>query len=295
MPHELASIIVGTLTTGFIYGLIGLGFVSIYRSTGVMSFAQGSFMLIGALLYYSATTKSWHLDPVSGIVVLTVAMFLVGCVVYRTVLGRILGLDPLVISIATLGLSIVLQMICFMIWGPSIVQYRPMLSFTGHDIGLNLRFSEAQWFTIGVGVVVTALLMYITGYTRLGLSMRAIAQSPHLSAYSGINVRGLSTVAWGIGASTAGIAGAVYGLIVTQVDPGSLPSVGLLAFPAMLLGGLDSIGGAIVGGFLLAIIQNVTQVTIGSIWQDVTSYGALLIILFVRPQGLFGSPVVARL
>jgi branched-chain amino acid transport system permease protein len=294
MPQELANIIVGTITLGFVYGLIGLGFVSIYRSTGVMSFAQGSFMLIGAMLYYTITTQPGHQDAVTGLVLMAVAMFLVGCAVYRAVLGRILGLDPLTVSIATLGLSIVLQMIAFMIWGPSIVQYRSMLSFTGHDIGLNLRFNQVQLFTIVVGIVITAGLAYITGRTRLGLSMRAIAESPSLAAYTGINVRRLSTVAWGIGAATAAVAGVVYGL-ATQVDPGSLPSVGLLAFPAMLLGGLDSIAGAVVGGFLLAAIQNVTQVTVGSIWQDVTSYGVLLIVLFVRPQGLFGSPVVARL
>ncbi|MBE7194935.1 MAG: branched-chain amino acid ABC transporter permease [Gordonia polyisoprenivorans] len=294
MPTELANIIVGTITLGFVYGLIGLGFVSIYRSTGVMSFAQGSFMLIGAMVFYTFTTNPWHQSFIPGLIIMAALMFLAGCIVYRVVLGRILGLDPLTVSVATLGLSIVLQMIAFMVWGPSIVQYRSMLSFTGHDIGLNLRFNQVQLFTIVVGVVVTVGLMYLTGRTRVGLSMRAVAHSPALSAYTGINVRRLSTVAWGIGAATAGISGTVYGL-ATQVDPGSLPAIGLLAFPAMLLGGLDSIGGAVVGGFLLAAIQNVTQVTIGSVWQDVTSYGVLLIVLYLRPQGLFGSPVVTRL
>jgi len=294
VPNELANILVGTITFGFVYGLVGLGFAAVFRSTGVMSFAQGSFMLVGAMIFYTVTTKTLQMGPLPGFTISVIAMFLVGALVYRVVLGRIIGLDPLTVSIATLALSIVLQMLVFLIWSPNVVQYRPMLSFAGHEVFANIRINQVQLFTIVVGIVITTVLMFATGRTRMGLRMRAIAESPQLAAYSGINVRRLSTVAWGIGGATAGAAGMVYGL-ATQIQPGTLPSIGLLAFPAILLGGLDSIGGAVIGGFALAAVQNITQVTIGSSWQDVISYGLLLIVMFVRPQGLFGTPLAARL
>ncbi|MGN6722886.1 MAG: branched-chain amino acid ABC transporter permease [Marmoricola sp.] len=294
MPSELANILVGTFTLGFVYGLVGLGFVAVFRSTGVMSFAQGSFMLIGALVFYSVTTDTWHLGPITGMLLTLAVLAVCGAATYQLVLGRILGVEPVTVSVATLGLSIVLQMVAFMIWTPNIVQFRSMLSFNGHELFANIRLSQEQTYTIVVGTVITAALVLVLGRTRVGLRMKAVAESPELAAYQGLNVRRLSMAAWGIGAATAGAAGVIFGM-ATQVEPGTLPAVGLLAFPAILLGGLDSIGGAVIGGFLVAAIQNITQVWIGSAWQDVICYSVLLIVMFIRPQGLFGTPMVARL
>lgn len=294
MPHELANILVGTFTLGFVYGLVGLGFVAVFRSTGVMSFAQGSFMLIGALVFYSVTTKTWHLGPVTGLLVTLVVLALIGAGTYQLVLGRILGVEPVIVSVATLGLAIVLQMVAFMIWSPDIVQYRSMLSFDGHELFANLRLNQVQIYTIAVGTAITVGLILVLGRSRAGLRMKAVAESPELAAYQGLDVRRLSMAAWGIGAAAAGAAGVIFGL-GTQVEPGALPAIGLLAFPAILLGGLDSIGGAVIGGFLVAAIQSTTQVWIGSAWQDVVCYSVLLVVMFVRPQGLFGTPTVARL
>ncbi|MCW2526274.1 MAG: hypothetical protein JWM76_1134, partial [Pseudonocardiales bacterium] len=130
--------------------------------------------------------------------------------------------------------------------------------------------------------------------TPVGLRMRAVANNTRLAAYSGVNVVRTSTLAWAIGSLTAGLAGIVY-LLGAQPDPGSVYSLGLAAFPAILLGGLDSVSGSLIGGLLIGLLQSSIGVYIGGEWQDVVSYGVLLAVLLLRPQGIFGGAEVARL
>jgi branched-chain amino acid transport system permease protein len=124
--------------------------------------------------------------------------------------------------------------------------------------------------------------------------MRAVASNTRLAAFNGVNVVRTSTLAWALGAVTAGLAGVVF-LLGTQPDPGSVFSLGLAAFPAILLGGLDSIVGALVGGLLIGLGQAAIGVYLGGNWQDVVAYVVLLVVLLVRPQGIFGDARVARL
>jgi branched-chain amino acid transport system permease protein len=292
VEQEAAQIIVGAVTLGCIYGLVGVGFVILFRSTGVVSFAQGSFMLLGALFFYSLTANlGWSLIP--ALLCATVAMGVVGVGSYTIVFGHVFDSKPFTISVATIALGTLIGAITALIWGNTILNLPSLLSFNAIHLPLDIVVTQVDLFTIGLAVVIIGLLMIALKRTRVGLQMRAVADAPGLATYLGINVAKVSALAWGLAASTAGAAGIAYS-IGTSLDPSSIPSLGLLAFPAILLGGLDSIGGALVGGVILALLQSTTTIVVGGEWSDVVGYGLLLVVLVVRPSGMFGSKEVIR-
>jgi branched-chain amino acid transport system permease protein len=131
-------------------------------------------------------------------------------------------------------------------------------------------------------------------YTRVGIQMRATADGQQLAAYSGIHVTRISALAWGVGAALAGAGGIVYAL-TNNLDPSSIPTVGLSVFPAIILGGLDSYLGAFVGALLLGALDSVIGVTLGGQWQDPVAYIVLVVVLLIRPRGLFGSREIVRI
>ena len=292
MGQEAAQIIVGAVTLGCIYGLVGVGFVILYRSTGVVSFAQGSFMLVGALVFYSLTASlGWSLIP--GLLCATVIMGVIGAGSYLVVFGHVFDSKPFTISVATIALGTLIAAITALIWGSTILNLPNLISFNAIHLPLDLTVTPVNLFTIALAVVVIGSLMVVLKRTRIGLQMRAVADVPALATYLGINVAKVSALAWGLAAATAGTAGIAYS-IGTSLDPASIVALGLLAFPGILLGGLDSIGGALVGGVILALVQSATTVLVGGEWSDVVGYGLLLAVLVVRPSGMFGRKEVIR-
>jgi branched-chain amino acid transport system permease protein len=127
----------------------------------------------------------------------------------------------------------------------------------------------------------------------VGLRMRAVACDPSLAAYGGVRVRRISALAWGISAAVAGAAGVGYTL-GKVIDPSALPSLGIVVFPAIIIGGLDSLAGVAAGSVILALVQTLASVYVGTNWEDVVAYGLLLVLLWVRPNGLFGSRQLVR-
>ena len=292
MGQEAAQIIVGAVTLGCIYGLVGVGFVILYRSTGVVSFAQGSFMLVGALVFYSLTASlGWSVIP--GLLGATVIMGVVGAGSYLVVFGHVYDSKPFTISVATIALGTLIAAITALIWGSTILTLPNLISFNAIHLPLDITVTPVNLFTIGLAVVVIGSLMAVLKRTRVGLQMRAVADVPALATYLGINVARVSALAWGLAAATAGTAGIAYS-IGTSLDPPSILALGLLAFPGILLGGLDSIGGALIGGVILALLQSTTTVLVGGVWSDVVGYGLLLAVLVVRPSGMFGRKEVIR-
>lgn len=286
------GIIINALTLGCTYALIGLGFVVIFRATQVISFAQGVFMMIGALVFASLARSHWP-TPIA-LIASMAFLALLAALTYRLVFGRLVGLEPFVVSIATVGLGTMFQAIGLMIWGAGTIE-KPRLFGTGiHHLYGSTGISSVGIFTVVVTAAVFVIVAAGLWFTPLGLRMRAVADNAALAAYNGLNVTRLSSGAWAIGGATAALAGIVY-LIGAQPDPGSVYSLGLLAFPAILLGGFDSIAGCVVGGLLIALIQTLAVKYIGGEYQDVVGYVVLLVLLSCRPQGIFGRVNARRL
>jgi branched-chain amino acid transport system permease protein len=292
MSANLANVLVDGITNGCIYALIGVGFVIIFRATGVVSFAQGAFMMVGALLF--ATCVRAGTGMAAGLAVVGVTMLIAGGLVYWLVFSRLVGGEAFVVSVATVGLGTLLETIALLIWGPGIIGLPLLFSYKTHHIVSTLRVNNEEIFTLVFTLAVFALVIYALQRTPVGLRMRAVANNTRLAALAGVNVVGMSVLAWAVAALTGGFAGVVY-LLGTQPDPGTIYSLGLAAFPAILLGGLDSVPGALVGGLLIGLLEATLATYVGGDWQNVVSYLVLLGVMLIRPQGLFGSTEIARL
>ncbi len=281
------------LDLGSLYALVGIGFVILYRSTRVINFAQGAFMLLGGDVFYTLLVD-WHLAWYLALPISMVVLGIIGALTYLVFFRRLVGADLFVLVIATLGLNIVIVTIATIIWGPDIRSLPEVLSLKPlFSIG-NLSVAPLDVFSIGLAAIVIVLLERLLQRTRLGIEMRAVADGPLLAGQIRISVHAISAIAWGIAALCAGAAGAMYSLRVA-LDPAGIPALGLLAFPALFLGGVDSIRGALVGGFVLALVQNATTFYVGGLWSDVVPYAVLLVVLLVRPRGIFGSREIVRL
>jgi branched-chain amino acid transport system permease protein len=293
MSPKLANAIVGILDLGSLYALVGVGFVILYRSTKVFNFAQGAFMLIGGEMFYTLLVR-WHIAWYWSIPISMLVVAAIGAAVYLICFRRLVGSEMFVLVIATLGLNVVLTTLSTLVWGPDTKTVPEVLSFDPlFSIG-NLKIAPIDVLTVALAAVVILLLERLLQSTRLGVQMRAVADGPLLAGQVRISVHTISAIAWAIAGLSAGAAGAVYSMRVA-VDPAALPALGLLVFPALFLGGLDSIKGALVGGFILAGVQNITIFVVGGLWSDVIPYVLLLLVLLVRPSGLFGSRAVVRL
>lgn len=290
----LGSLIANTLVLGSLYGLVGVGFVILFRSTGVVNFAQGALMVLAAYLVYTCA-QSFSLPLWLCFVVSTAAIGILGALLYLGMFRRMAGADLFVTVIATLGLSVVIQMVTIMIWG---AQVRPMPDLPSVRTVLKIigiPFTAVDLVAIILSVVLIVVLELGLRWTSLGIATRAVADSSHLAALMKVRVHGISALAWGVSSLCAGAAGCVLSLIVGSVDPVSIGQLGLLVFPVVIIGGVDSVKGALIGGLLVAAIQSVVQYYLGGNWVDPLAYAALLVVLLARPRGLFGSYAVARI
>ena len=294
MNVELLGALVGnTVVLGSLYALVGIGFVILFRSTGVVNFAQGTFMVLAAYVFYTLVTAG--AQPLRSALLITfVAISALGATVYLALFHRLIGAELFVTVIATMGLSIVLQMATFLIWGPQ-VRPLPALIPGGTLISLaGIPFSRLDLLSVGTSLALIASLELVMQRTVLGVRMRAVADSPLLAALSRVDVHRMSALAWAISALSSAVAGVAVALRVA-VDPVSLGQLGLLIFPVVIIGGVDSIRGAMVGGLIVAVTQNLAVVFLGGNWVNPVAYAILLIVLLVRPRGLFGSQAIGRI
>ena len=287
-----AQAVVQTLTLGAIYALVAVGFVVLFRATKVLSFAQGAFLVIGALIFNSLAGAGWN--PWSAAFASIVITFVIGAFTYRIFFARIAGTEPFVTAMATIGLTTLYVAIAVMIWGATqITLPTSYISARQWSVG-PFQVNVAEIAAVATAAVVFVLLVAGLQRTRFGLRMRAVADNTRLAGQAGVNTVLVSMTAWGIAAAAAAAAAICY-LLSNVPDPDSLQDLGLLAFPAILLGGLDSITGALVGGLMIALIQSLTATYWSGDLQDVVAYIVLLVVLLLRPSGLFGRAEAQRL
>jgi branched-chain amino acid transport system permease protein len=292
--EALAIALVPAIVLGVIYGTLATGYVLLFRTVQILSFAQGAYMLVGALVFSDLTGQGWNL-----FLALLVALICSGtaaAVTYLAVYGhnRLAGADHMLVAFSTVGLYSMLLAFIYLTWG---TDQRPLsvlsAGWTWH-VTKQVTVSEYQVFIVlACAVVVVAVLAWLR-YTSMGTKARAVASGPTLATYYGINVRQVSTMAWGLAGLLAGLAGVCFSLTQSLVDPVGLPVIAIAAFPAIIIGGIDSLGGAMVGGVIVALLASLISVEFGGQYQDVVGYALLLLVLLVRPSGLFGSKTAVR-
>lgn len=281
------------IANGAIFALVALGFVLIYKSSDVINFAQGELLLIGAYLTY-AMVEQFGLWWPAGVVLAVVLAAVAGVLIEQLVLRPMIGEPAISVIMVTIGLSSLLRAIVGAIWG---VTPRPAPQFLPTDtvtiLGANVGVDRIWAFFLAITLFVILTLFF--RYSRDGIAMRAVADDQQAALSMGISVKKVWAVAWAIAAITAAVGGILLMSIFGGVS-GTIARVGLIVFPVVILGGLDSIPGAIIGGLIIGLLQSFAGGYLPPEWGvgEVVPFIILLFILLVRPYGLFGQRIIER-
>ncbi|NUT52258.1 MAG: branched-chain amino acid ABC transporter permease [Saccharothrix sp.] len=295
MTEFLQSLVRG-LGSGSIYALLALGFVIIYKSTRVISFAQPAFMLAGAVLvsYLAAEVGFFAAVPIAAVLIAVLALG-----VERTVLRPMVGKPVFVVAIITIGVDVVVRVVTNAFIGLDVRQVGDPWGLSTVTL-LGVEVQQRYLVMFGTTAAVVAVLFAFFRYSRVGLAMRAVAHDQEVALAQGISVGSVFALSWAIAGGLAALAG-VFVATGAGVDQ-QLWVIALKALPAIILGGLDSLGGAVVGGVAVGVVESLVGTYQGGVapWLGpnfalVAPYVVMLIVLLVRPYGLFGAKEVERL
>ena len=291
MTKLLQLIIIGT-ALGAIYGLLALGFTLVYKATRVFNFAQGDLMMLGAYILVSFSVTDLQLSPWLAIPLTLLMSIPVGILFQFLFVRPLIGQPFLPVVMATIGAALIIQAAIQMYWGVIELPYQTVFPSRVFDVE-GVRVSSFDLITIAVAAACVALFALFFKLTKIGLQMRAAAENNEAAILSGINVHRVSLVAWSIGTLLAFVAGVILANQQGTVTF-SLTGLALLAFPAVVIGGLESIPGAVVGGLIVGILQALIAGYYDPLAQDALVFAALLLMLLVKPTGLFGQKEIVR-
>ena len=291
--ERFIQLVIDGIAIGSIYGALALALVLIFRSTGLVNFAQGEMAMFSTFIAWGLVETGLPL----GIALLSalILSFIGGMVIERVLIRPVEGEDPLTILIVTLGLFILINSAAGWIWGFENRGFPSALPEGSAEIG-NINISYESLGIVAILLAVSGLLFLLFNRTKLGLAMRAAAANPASSQLVGINVGRTLMIGWGL----AALLGALAGVLVAPqlfLDVNFMGGVLVYSFAAATLGGFDSPKGAIIGGWIIGVAETLAGDYIGFIGSDLTILVPLTIIfvvLLVRPNGLFGSPEVVR-
>lgn len=288
-----AEVLVGGLLSGVMYSLVAIGFVLIYKTSGVLNFAQGAQLLFAALTFVSLVERG---VPFALALVLTFAlMVLLGLTIERTVLRPLVNQPPITLFMATLGLSYVIEGVAQLVWGTQVHALELGIADEPLEF-LGIMVSTFDLFAAATAGVMVALLSAFFRYTRVGLAFRAVADDTYAAIAVGLRLPRIWATVWAAAGVIALVAGLLWGARLGVQF--SLSLVVLKALPVLVLGGFDSILGAIVGGLVIGALEKLAEVYIGPFVgggiESWFAYVAALAFLLIRPSGLFGQKLVER-
>ncbi len=285
---------VAGLVIGSVYAMIALGFVLIYKSSSVINFAQGELLLIGAFLCLWLTVDMGIPFLMSFAITLVLALGL-GFAIERLFLRPMIGEPILSVIMLTIGLSIMLRGISIIIWGTDTRTFPEVFSSEPVKIG-SINIPEVYLWSLLLSMIFLVAFSLFFKKTRLGIAMRATADDQTAALSMGISVKRIFALSWAIAAIVASVGGILLGNI-NGINI-SLTQFGLKVFPVVILGGLDSIPGAIVAGLMIGLLESYSggylDPLIGSGIKEVMPFVILMIVLMIKPYGLFGQERIER-
>jgi len=281
------EVLIGGLLAGVMYSLVAIGFVLIYKASGVFNFAQGAMVLFAALTFVSLLERGL---PFGWAFLATLAsMVVLALLIERVVLRALVNRPPIILFMATLGLSYMIEGLAQALWGAQV---------HGLDLGIpdepleirGMLLSQFDLFAAGTAAVLVIALSVLFNRTRIGLSLRAVADDPLAAQAVGIRLPRIWAVVWAVAGFVGLVAGLLWGARLGVQF--SLSLVVLKALPVLIIGGFSSIGGAIVGGLIIGAAEKLAEIYIGPIIgsgiENWVPYVLALLFLLVRPAGLFG-------
>ena len=282
---EVLQLIVSGLSQGCVYGLVALGFVLIYKATEMVNFAQGDVMMIGAFVAITFVgVLGWPFWL--GIPAAIVVMGIFGITLERLVIRPMIGEPHFAVLMLTIGLGFILRALASAIWGSETRTLPTPYSGGVIEIGGLVVGYENLAIMVGTALLCAALYLFFR-FSRLGVAMQAASQNQLAAYYVGIPVKRIYSVVWALGAVIATVAG-VLTAPVSLVDP-LIGFVGIKAFAAAIVGGFGSLPGAVLGGLLVGVVEQFAGLYLPPGFSETSAYVLLLVMLLVRPEGLFAT------
>ncbi|MCX8085246.1 MAG: branched-chain amino acid ABC transporter permease [Calditerrivibrio sp.] len=289
-----SQIIIAGIVIGSIYSLVALGFTLIYKSTGIVNFAQGELLLVGAYICLHLTV-SYSIPFAFSFLITLIFMFFFGFLIEKIFLRKMIGEPIISIIMLTIGLSSLLKSLVQIIWGTDTRTFPEIFPHEPVKIGF-LQISTVYIFALVSIAIFLAIFTFFFKTTKTGVAMRAVASDQQAALSMGIDVRRIFALSWAIAAIVSTVGGVLLGNI-NGINT-SLSHFGLKVFPVVILGGLDSIIGAIVGGIIIGVLENIIggyiDPIIGGGAKEVFPFIAMIVILLIKPYGLFGTVKVEK-
>ena len=296
---DLLQFLVAGIALGAVYALVCLGFVVIFRATGVINFAQGGFVALGAYLTHQFAVRM-GLPFWAGVILAMAGVAGLGFLLERFVLRRMVGHPVFATVLITLGISILIEQFCAAVWGHDLLQMGdPWGVRTVILAGVTIKVMDL--WTVGAAAALLGLFFLVFRRSTLGVAMRAAAVDPEASLAHGINPAVIHALSWAIAGAVAVVAGVFLAAGPRGVDS-TLSLISFRAFPAMILGGVDSTEGAVVGGLVIGLVEVLAAAYLtpnvsglGANLHAVVPYLVMVLVLVIRPHGFFGTAEVRRI
>jgi branched-chain amino acid transport system permease protein len=277
--------------SGGLYVLAALGFVIIFKATNIFNFAMGEMMMFGAYLFFAMTVQLHFGWPVAVLAALAGSVVL-AIVIDRVLLQPLLGQPAIILVMVTLGVGSMIKGASGMIWGPDIVQLPDFLPRKPIFLGDILIPGKLAWGFLAVGALAAAFMAYYR-FSRAGVAIRATASDQITAESLGINVRRIFSLTWAIAGILAGASGIVVGAL-NGITP-QLGAVALNVLAVVMLAGMTSVGGVIVAGIFIGWVETLVGAYLGAAWQNFMPYLVVLLVMIVKPNGLFGEQQIERI
>ncbi len=297
---EFIQVTVNGLTVGSFYALVALGYTMIYGIIRLINFAHGDIYMIGAFVGWTAlsTVSGAHLPIVFALIIALVISMgvtgLLGIALEKVAYQPLLKAPPLSILITALGASLALENGAMLVYGSGFATYPQGLTQAGLQVmGVNITYVQMGMFLLSM-LLMLGLYVFVQ-YTTVGTAMRALALDQDAARLMGVNVEGVISLTFFIGTALAAAAGVMMGEYYTQISFMMGFLLGLRAFTAAVLGGIGNIPGAVVGGLLIGLLESFSSTYISAQWTDVSVFAVLILVLIVKPTGIFGERVVERM
>ena len=281
--------LISGLNLGSIYALIALGYTMVYGIAKMLNFAHGDIIMVGAYsVIVSAVTLK--LPPVVAILIAVVVCAALGVTIEFLAYRPLRQSPPLAVLITAIGVSYLLQNLALLIFGPEQKSTPALFDLPSLTLG-GVTVDGITLLTLGVTAAIMVGLTLFINLTRMGKAMRAVSEDRDAAELMGISVNKTITITFAIGSALAAVASVFFGATYTYIKPttGSMP--GIKAFTAAVFGGIGSIPGAMLGGILLGLIEQLSKVYISTLWSDAVVFGVLVLVLVFKPAGLLGKRV----
>lgn len=272
------------IAIGSIYSLVAVGFILIYKATDVINFAQGDIMMVGAFVVYTFVTLL-HIPFLVAIVLTLAVMAVFGKLLERCILRPLVGESVLSMLMVTVGVGMVIRNVAGMTWGYDTFQLKGGIADVPVRFG-ELALSSVNLWIVGVTIILVGALYFFFNRTKMGISMEAASQNQLAAYLMGIGVKRVFSNVWALSAVVAGVGGILLAPI--HFVNYNLGFIGLKAFPAAVLGGFGSIPGAIIGGIIIGVSESLAGVFLPAGFKDIFAYIILILVLLIRPEGIFG-------